>query len=175
MFEGHSEAGRFFTCILASGISSREEKSSDSVRTCRRAFEPFGGLKSAVIGARDGAPANKEIVISSSVYSKDADAEEAPPVESTNNETAYLADLHLTYIAFDILYSQNEVQAPMLSSMQLQPTLAHSNAALPNFALRLMILQSAVLVCAGALAISWRMSPPVKEPVKVKCMLYFIA
>lgn len=72
------------------------------VKICRRAFEPFGGLKSTVIGARDGAPANKEIDVSS----KTDDAEEEA---SPTAETAYLGDLHLAYICFDILYNQKEV------------------------------------------------------------------
>ncbi|KAK9838672.1 hypothetical protein WJX74_001090 [Apatococcus lobatus] len=71
----------------------------------KRAFEPFGGLKSTVIGARDGAPPSKEIVISSGVYGRADDEDEE---DSSNAETAYLADLHLAYIAFDILYIQSE-------------------------------------------------------------------
>lgn len=90
-------------------------------------------MKSTVIGARDGAPATKEIVISSGLYGRADDDEEE---DSSNAETAYLADLHLAYIAFDILYIQSEVRShgkrkPKCNGSRDNPTMQHCEE-LPN-------------------------------------------
>ena len=79
---------------------------------CRRVFEAFGGLKNCVLAARDGAPATKEILVRGT-YDKDKD--EDNEADGSNAETATIADLHLAYIAFDILYIQNEVGPPDIS------------------------------------------------------------
>ncbi len=85
-----------------------------SVVPCRRTFEAFGGLKNCVIAARDGAPATKEILVRGT-YDKEDDT----AADSSNAETATIADLHLAYIAFDILYIQNEVCFLVLSAQQM--------------------------------------------------------
>jgi len=67
---------------------------------CRKVFEPFGGIRSAFSAARDGKPVNSQIEMASSEGLYTSDPDYTPP---------YVGDIELVFIAFDILFVDEEV------------------------------------------------------------------
>jgi len=67
---------------------------------CRKVFEPFGGIRSAFSAARDGKPADSQIEMASSEGLYTSDPDYTPPC---------VGDIELVFIAFDILFVDEEV------------------------------------------------------------------
>ena len=68
---------------------------------CRKVFEPFGGIRSAFTAARDGKPVDSQIEMASSDGLFTSDPDYAPPC---------VGDIELVFIAFDILFVDEEVR-----------------------------------------------------------------
>ncbi len=67
---------------------------------CRKVFEPFGGIRSAFTAAKDGKAIDSQIEMASSEGLFTSDPDYTPPC---------VGDIELVFIAFDILFVEEEV------------------------------------------------------------------
>ena len=95
---------------------------------CRKLFEPFGGMKSAVIAARDNEPGDTRLKLAGF----NGDQMTSDP----DYEQPLVKELELVLVVFDILYCRGQVQ-------QLAPV---SNA---RTALRLSLLKLTAFLLQG--------------------------
>ena len=78
---------------------------------CRRVFEPFGGMKSAVIAARDNEPGDSRLKLTGF----NGDLMTSDP----EYEAPLVKELELVLVVFDILYINGQVRTmPSTACMQ---------------------------------------------------------
>jgi len=69
--------------------------------SCRKMFEPFGGMKSAVIAARDNEPGDSRLKLTGF----NGDQMTSDP----NYEAPLVKELELVLVVFDVLYCKGQV------------------------------------------------------------------
>jgi hypothetical protein len=80
----------------------------------RKKFEPFGGMKSAVLAARDNRGPDELLEMSG----WNGDTMTSDP----DYEIPYVKDLELVFVVFDILYLRNQVGLEPLASLSEEQT-----------------------------------------------------
>lgn len=76
---------------------------------CRRVFEPFGGMKSAVIAARDNEPGDSRLKLTGF----NGDLMTSDP----EYEAPLVKELELVLVVFDILYVNGQVHTIFLTAL----------------------------------------------------------
>lgn len=85
---------------------------SESAAACRKIFEPFGGMKSAVIAARDNESGDTRLKLTGF----NGDQMTSDP----NYEAPLVKELELVLVVFDILYTKGQVKDASLITLMVQ-------------------------------------------------------